>query len=183
MNFSGAEACPLWHFSLALYAQQTVAENCLRLQDSYGLDINIVLALLWFSNKQQCLLNEKQLIRLIQISEPWQGYASNVRQLRRRLKQALKTQALTKEEYQQVKLAELHYEFYEQQALNDYLLALLPCTHSETIAPYRVAAHNLAHYYEKVHAEQCEVELQQIIRKLLIALWPDNAHEIDANSQ
>ena len=34
---------PLWRFSLAVYADATVRQECLELQDEYGVDINLVL--------------------------------------------------------------------------------------------------------------------------------------------
>jgi len=37
------EVSRFWQFSLALYARQGVAEACLRLQDEFGLDVNVLL--------------------------------------------------------------------------------------------------------------------------------------------
>jgi uncharacterized protein (TIGR02444 family) len=36
-----------WHFSLSFYATPSVAETCLDLQDRLGMDVNLVLYLLW----------------------------------------------------------------------------------------------------------------------------------------
>ncbi|MBN9600275.1 MAG: TIGR02444 family protein [Afipia sp.] len=40
-------ATSFWHFSLSFYAAPSVAETCLDLQDRLGMDVNLVLYLLW----------------------------------------------------------------------------------------------------------------------------------------
>src|SRR5215212_2522385 len=41
------QGSPFWHFSLALYRAPGVADNCLRLQDEVGVDVNLLFFLLW----------------------------------------------------------------------------------------------------------------------------------------
>ena len=45
-----APANPFWDFSLRFYAQPNVAETCLSLQDKHGVDVNVLLYLLWLAN-------------------------------------------------------------------------------------------------------------------------------------
>src|ERR1700758_3129948 len=40
---------PLWRFSLAFYRQAGVAEACITLQDECGVDVNLMLFLLWLA--------------------------------------------------------------------------------------------------------------------------------------
>lgn len=46
-GMADAAANPFWRFSLTLYGRDKVAPACLRLQDRYGLDVNIVLYCCW----------------------------------------------------------------------------------------------------------------------------------------
>src|SRR5579864_5275025 len=46
---------PFWRFSLAFYRQAGVAEACIALQDDCGVDVNLMLFLLWLA------ANERQL--------------------------------------------------------------------------------------------------------------------------
>lgn len=40
---------PFWRFSLALYARPAVAGACVALQDRHGVDVNVLLFLLWLA--------------------------------------------------------------------------------------------------------------------------------------
>jgi uncharacterized protein (TIGR02444 family) len=44
-------AADLWEFCLALYARPGVAEACLALQDKHGVDIPLLLAVLWHAER------------------------------------------------------------------------------------------------------------------------------------
>lgn len=45
------EAQALWDFAVGLYAQPEVSRLCLRLQDEYALDVNILLYVVWTSSR------------------------------------------------------------------------------------------------------------------------------------
>jgi uncharacterized protein (TIGR02444 family) len=40
---------PFWRFSLNFYRQAGVAEACIALQDDFGVDVNLMLFLLWLA--------------------------------------------------------------------------------------------------------------------------------------
>lgn len=46
---------PFWRFSLRFYAQPAVADACIALQDACGVDVNILLFLLWLASTRLCL--------------------------------------------------------------------------------------------------------------------------------
>jgi uncharacterized protein (TIGR02444 family) len=47
MEPAGKQASPFWWFSLKLYAERDFAGACLALQDRHGVDVNVLLFLLW----------------------------------------------------------------------------------------------------------------------------------------
>jgi uncharacterized protein (TIGR02444 family) len=46
-----AAAEEFWAFSLALYARPGIADACLRLQDTHGLDVNLLLLCCWLARR------------------------------------------------------------------------------------------------------------------------------------
>jgi uncharacterized protein (TIGR02444 family) len=77
---------PFWTFSLGYYRGVGVSEACLELQDNCGVDVNVVLFLLWMaSQKRQVAAAEVK--RLADKVRPWQvDVIGPIRALRRRLK-------------------------------------------------------------------------------------------------
>ncbi len=49
---------PFWDYSLAAYALDGVATSCLTLQDSYGLDVNLLLYAAWLAGMDQRLIDQ-----------------------------------------------------------------------------------------------------------------------------
>jgi uncharacterized protein (TIGR02444 family) len=47
-----------WRFSLAVYGQAEVAQECLGLQDAYGIDVNILLFCAWLGTQAVALRRE-----------------------------------------------------------------------------------------------------------------------------
>ncbi len=47
-----------WRFSLAVYGQAEVEKECLRLQDAYGIDVNILLFCAWLGTQPVALKRE-----------------------------------------------------------------------------------------------------------------------------
>jgi uncharacterized protein (TIGR02444 family) len=46
-NLDARDAQPLWQFSLAVYAMPGVQAECLTLQDTHGIDVNVLLYCAW----------------------------------------------------------------------------------------------------------------------------------------
>jgi uncharacterized protein (TIGR02444 family) len=80
------QSSPFWTFSLGYYRGAGVSEACLELQDNCGVDVNVVLFLLWMaSQKRQVGADEVK--RLADEVRPWQvDVIGPIRTLRRRLK-------------------------------------------------------------------------------------------------
>ena len=73
-------------YSIALYGLENVEENCLMLQDRYGLDVNAVLFCFWFA-AHQGEIGEDLWRRIDGISRQWQdSLVRPLRQARRWLK-------------------------------------------------------------------------------------------------
>src|SRR5262249_58654563 len=52
---SAPQASPFWTFSLGYYRGAGVSEACLELQDNCGVDVNVVLLLLWLASQKRRL--------------------------------------------------------------------------------------------------------------------------------
>ncbi|NVO13246.1 MAG: TIGR02444 family protein [Rhodoplanes sp.] len=110
---------PFWRFSLATYRKSGVAEACLALQDGLGVDVNVLLFVLWLG-AQGRRLDDVEMQFVLDEAAGWAGeVVVPLRTVRRRLKddaplvateaaQAFRTQ---------VKRLELEAERLEQEAL------------------------------------------------------------------
>lgn len=86
---SADDASPFWAFSLRVYARQGVAERALALQDQHGLDVNLLLACLWWGLEGPGPLSEAQLDACLARTGAWQAQAVvPLRAVRRWLKHA-----------------------------------------------------------------------------------------------
>jgi len=83
---SDNQASPFWTFSLGYYRGAGVSEACLELQDNCGVDVNVVLFLLWMA-AQKRTLDAAQVKALADTVRPWQvDVIGPIRALRRKLK-------------------------------------------------------------------------------------------------
>ena len=79
-----ARAADLWGFAVTLYARPGVAEACLKLQDRHGVDVPLLLAILWHVARGR---GAPDLERWRSISKAWRDAAVRpLRHLRRALK-------------------------------------------------------------------------------------------------
>jgi uncharacterized protein (TIGR02444 family) len=53
MAETDAQGSPFWRFSLRFYRQPGVADACIALQDGCGVDVNILLFLLWLAGERR----------------------------------------------------------------------------------------------------------------------------------
>ena len=80
------QANPFWTFSLGYYRGAGVSEACLELQDTCGVDVNVVLFLLWQATQKR-QLGAIQVKALAEKVGPWQiDVIGPIRGLRRMLK-------------------------------------------------------------------------------------------------
>ncbi len=83
-----AQGSPFWHFSLGYYRKRGVADACIALQDDYGVDVNLLLFLLWLASLER-RITLAELTSLSDTVRGWQaGVIAPLRDLRRKLKHA-----------------------------------------------------------------------------------------------
>jgi|SRR6185369_8143484 len=104
---------PLWAFSLAVYASDGVADECLALQDACGLDVNLLLAAAYLGAVEGMRLDAADIAAMGAAVADWHAnIVRPLRQARRALKgknaEPLRTQ---------VKASELEAEKIEQTVL------------------------------------------------------------------
>ena len=59
-----------WNFSLQLYGTKGVAAACLELQDSYQLDVNLILFCFWHGRAYGAI-DQELLLKVIELSRKW----------------------------------------------------------------------------------------------------------------
>jgi uncharacterized protein (TIGR02444 family) len=137
---------PFWDFSLALYSRPDVQKACIDLQDGSGVDVNVLLYMLWKA-ANGCQLTSEGAKAVVAAVEPWRlDVVVPLRAARRNLKapgaamdaeaaEALRTI---------VKKAELEAERLQQAAL--YGLRLPVATASAAASARETATVNVAAY-------------------------------------
>ena len=112
---------PLWEYSLASYREAGVAETCLALQDTFGVDVNLLLYAAWLAARNQCLSADHLLALDERVREWRETVVKPLRALRRDLRDypqaagvrdELKALELRAEREQQ----DMIYLFYERAA-------------------------------------------------------------------
>lgn len=121
---------PFWNFSLAVYGASAVQDECLKLQDEFGLDVNLILLCAFLGAVHGVALTANDIAAARQEVQQWQEQI--VRPLRA-VRRNLKTAALADTEdataaaqlRAQVKAAELELERIEQMMLDRWAEARL----------------------------------------------------------
>jgi len=138
---------PFWRFSLSFYRQAGVAEACIALQDGCGVDVNLMLFLLWLAadGRQLSIEAVKELDEAVR---SWRELAIiPIRALRRKLKGAATLVEAGKQQAfrTRVKALELEAERLQQEALHGRSRSL---ARSSQAPPPAAARANLAAYEE-----------------------------------
>lgn len=113
------ETTPFWRFSLQFYRLAGVAEACIALQDVYGVDVNLLLFLLWRADQGRAL-SADEVRALDDKVRDWRNDAViPIRNIRRKLKSAQTLIEPGQQEAFRTKLKgiELEAERLQQQAL------------------------------------------------------------------
>jgi uncharacterized protein (TIGR02444 family) len=113
------ETTPFWRFSLHFYRQPGVSDACIALQDHCGVDVNLLLFLLWLADDGQ-LLSADEVRKLDDKVRDWRNLTIiPIREARRRLKGAETLIDPGKQEAfrNKVKALELEAERLQQEAL------------------------------------------------------------------
>lgn len=114
---------PFWRFSLHFYRQAGVADACIALQDGSGVDVNVLLFLLWLAADRQ-RLSADDVRKLDDLVRSWRdATVVPIRNVRRALKgQPTLIEAGKQEAFRnRIKAVELEAERLQQEAL--YALA------------------------------------------------------------
>lgn len=114
------EPTPFWGFSLQFYRQPGVSDACIALQDEYGVDVNLLLFLLWLAAEGR-QLSADEVRALDDKVAKWRNLTVvPIRDTRRKLKSA---QTLVEPQQQEafrtkIKAIELEAERLQQRALH-----------------------------------------------------------------
>jgi uncharacterized protein (TIGR02444 family) len=140
-----APATPFWRFSLHFYRQPGVAEACIALQDGSGVDVNLLLFVMWLAVAGQHLSHE-DVQKLEDTVRGWRNLTIvPIRDVRRELKgQATLVEAGKQEAFRnRIKAVELEAERLQQEALYEAAHRSPPGTPS---TPSEAVRANLAAY-------------------------------------
>jgi uncharacterized protein (TIGR02444 family) len=143
---AGDQQSAFWQFSLALYARPRVADACLELQDSAGVDVNVLFYLLFLAGRER-QVSRDDVARIDALVAAWRERAVlPLRTLRRRLKTGIEPFPVKETETLRsaIKRIELDAEHIEQ----DMLERLAPSQDTGMLSASRAAAAraNLAAY-------------------------------------
>ena len=114
-----AETTPFWRFSLQFYRLAGVSGACIALQDEYGVDVNLLLFLLWRAGEGR-LLSADEIRTLDDKVRDWRNLTViPIRDTRRKLKNARTLVDPGQQEAfrTKIKAVELDAERLQQQAL------------------------------------------------------------------
>jgi uncharacterized protein (TIGR02444 family) len=159
---------PFWRFSLAFYRQPNVADACIALQEEAGVDVNLLLFLLWHATLGQAL-SAAEVEALEGRIAPWrEATVIPLRAVRRALKSPPQLVAgATAELFRtKIKAVELEAERLQQEAM--FELASSSPLGRKAPSPQDAARGNIA-AYEAV----CRADFpKSAIETLLAALEP-----------
>ena len=147
------QGSPFWQFSLAFYRAPDVAAACIQLQDEAGVDVNLLLFLLWNASLQR-RFSTTDVVAADQHVAMWrQATVVPLRALRRALKSTPKlVEPGASEVFRtKVKGLELEAERLQQQALYDFAQSATlgkPAASADEAARENIAA------YEKICARE-----------------------------
>jgi len=113
-----------WSFALRLYAESGVAEACLRLQSIAGIDVMMLLAVLFAASQKNILLSFHDVKALDAVVQPWREQVVHpLRALRTALKSgpAPAPTSETDKLRSRIKADELHAEQIENDLLGNWL--------------------------------------------------------------
>ena len=140
---------PLWNFSNKFYKNDNVRIACLKLQNEFGFDVNIVLYCCWMAYSGYPIIKIEELLEIIRTIKPWQNEViSDLRKVRVRMKSnnGIKFGIHSNALRDKIKDCELQAERIEQAILFYSGDKLAPKTNTDSIQRGSVALKNLEAY-------------------------------------
>jgi uncharacterized protein (TIGR02444 family) len=152
-NAASSADLPLWDYAVALYTKPQVADCCVQLQDTFNINVNLLLWCVWLE-VLQIELTPERLSAAIALAETWdKSYVQTLRQMRRTMKMEFaKDLASVAVVRDQIKQAELLAEKQEHIWL-EKLIEVWPSEANKIIA-----GKNLAFYLSAVNVPQSTIE-------------------------
>lgn len=163
------EPNPFWDFSLAVYARDGTAPACLALQDTKGVDVNLLLFCCWAGVRGHAL-NASELETLSEAVKPWRGeILEPLRAVRRQLGKGGAHEGAGAGLLDKLKSAELEAEAVQQRML----FKCLPLEAGE--GSEKIAADNLKTYVKMLGVD-CDsavtADLAAVLRGAVPSLAP-----------
>jgi uncharacterized protein (TIGR02444 family) len=158
-----SQGSPFWRFSLQFYRLPKVADACIALQEKAGVDVNLLLFLLWHA-RQRRRLSKADVAALEAKIAPWRDVSViPLRSVRRALKSppALLEQSAAEAFRNRIKAVELEAERLQQEAM--YALAPLGM---EGGGPDEAARANIDAYQAML-----AVQFPQVARETLLSAF------------
>jgi uncharacterized protein (TIGR02444 family) len=122
MTGSDRSGSPFWRFSLRFYREAAVADACIALQEQAGVDVNLLLFLLWQATRKRTLSKE-EVAELDAAIGPWrEATVIPLRGVRRALKAppSLVAPAIAEQFRTKIKAVELEAERLQQEAMYEW---------------------------------------------------------------
>ena len=171
MKFPDSE---LWTFSEQTYSLPDVEEICLKLQNLYDADINIILYCFWVAEKGIPLSHDDASL-LIKTTEPWQkNILKPLRDARRMMKQhiiAMPSDMLD-QTVSNLSEMELNAEHMSQLAL-EKVINFNDVTVKTELTAIECASTSLSSYLSQLEALSCDDSLKLEAGNLLNAIFQD----------
>jgi len=174
---------PFWDYSLGIYRKPGVADACIALQDEFGLDVNMLLACLWFSAEGPGRLDSDQIRECVGRTRDWQDkVVKPLRTVRRYSKEqpAELPESLRDEFRPRLQAVELDAEHVEQLLIAGVLQPIIDGRDAESLSagsrtkrnPGADAAQNLLAYLALLGVA-LEQRITERLRLIVLAAFPD----------
>jgi uncharacterized protein (TIGR02444 family) len=174
---------PFWDYSLGIYAKSGVADACIALQDDFGLDVNILLACLWFSAQGPGRLESDQIRECVGRTRDWQDKVVKLLRAARRYSKAQPAElpeSLRDEFRPRLQAVELDAEHVEQLLIAGILQPVIDGHDAKSVSgedriqrnPGADAVQNLLAYLA-LQGVSVQPRITERLRFIVLAAFPD----------